>query len=521
MGGGGLGGESVCNEVLFDELLTEASTLITHKEWEVFKHKLNSVKSMEVSLENRSMIAHEVFNSSFGNGAGKGLTKTDIKKALTPNKALAVDDKKIDIAEWAKEWVYVQIPDTFYNRRKGYSMRPTALNATYSREADVIISEKPAVIVALTDYQIPVVVNTMFYPGEKGIFTWEGMRMVNTYKERGVVHWPLDKEIDEDGLGVINIFLKHLELLVKDEVERTIILDWLSFVVRSPGKRVKWAIVLQGDYGNGKSYLGRVLQWCLGSMASIINGNMFASKFSSWATGSLVAIVEEIVIKNKDKYETLNMMKPLITNDVIQVEEKGKDSRNVPNFTSYFLLTNHRDAIPLDDGDRRYCVVYSEAHGGDGVYFDKLFTQTERRADAISWFLKTRTLSKSFDPYGRAPSTVAKKIMVGAAKSENLLTLEDFIEQYKCEIINENIIDVTKLRESCETQAEKLPSQKRISSILMNELGYSLINDHDNRVRITADKVIRAYIKNIDREEACTIIKNYYKKYESNGFEEA
>ena len=51
-------------------------------------------------------------------------------------------------------------------------------------------------------------------------------------------------------------------------------------------------------------------------------------------------------------------LKPFITNSMIQIEEKGRDHRTVPNFTNYLLLTNYKDALPITNDDRRFCVMY-------------------------------------------------------------------------------------------------------------------------------------------------------------------
>lgn len=504
------GVQKIGDKLLIEDLAFEASQIETLSDYTVFVEKMLRYDLLTVTKDGRAIVASELA-SSFGKA--KGLTKTEIKRAITPDKTSVVDHSMKDHPEWVKDWCYVEMRDLFYNMRLNYFVKPSAFNAANGRHPDVVAFEKPAALIALNDYQVPVVATSMFWPSVSELFELDGMQVVNTYKERGVVPYDGDN-IDMDGQSVINVFLSHLEDLVEDPRERVIILDWMSYVIRNPGKRVNWAIVLQGDYGNGKSYLGFVFQLVLGGLASIVNGHMFAKQFSSWAHGSLVAIVEEIVIKSKDKYETLNMMKPLITNDTIQIEEKGIDAKNVPNFTSYFLLTNHKDAIPIDDGDRRYCVIYSrpwsELSDDKVNKFDRLYAESKRRADALSWFLRTRPISTDFNPKGRAPGTVAKKIMVASSRSEHYLIVQDMLDRFECEVINNQFVDVTHLKSLVnQSDAEKWIGDRNVSRILMHDFGYEFIKEHVNRVKVWS-KYHYVYIKNADRDEVIKTLKEFH-----------
>jgi Family of unknown function (DUF5906)/Primase C terminal 2 (PriCT-2) len=504
---------TIGDQTLLEDLLHEASDIETLEDYQTFKTKLLDIDLLTLTVEGRKMIANELANSF---GKSKGLTKTDIRQSITPSKGQLVDSAKRSKPEWVKDWCYVETMESFYNTDLGYFIGPNAFNAKFGREPDVVAFEKPPAHVALNEYRIQLAVESMFWPGAERFFMLDGRQIVNTYQLRGTP--PFEGEvIDKDGAAVIDLFLAHLNDLIADPTERTIILDWMSYVCRYPGRRVNWAVVLQGDYGNGKTYLGYVFQLVLGKLATIVNGHMFANRFSSWAHGAIVAIVEEIVIKNVDKYETLNMMKPLITNNTIQIEEKGKDSRNVPNFTSYFLLTNHKDAIPVDEGDRRYFVVYSRPFtelAADRIdKFDRLYSESERRADALAWFLLNREISKDFDPRGRAPGTEAKRIMIASSKSDDYLIFQDLLDKYHCEVVCEDMVDITYLKEQVASQAMgtglRMPNDKRLSSILLNDMGFSYVNGNSNRIKVGGN-VHRVYVLGLDRVEAGERLKKFH-----------
>jgi hypothetical protein len=197
-------------------------------------------------------------------------------------------------------------------------------------------------------------------------------------------------------------------------------------------------------------------------------------------------VVEEIRIAGTNKYEILDKLKPIISNSTIQIEEKGRDHRTIPNFTSYFLLTNHKDAVPLGEGERRYCAMFSRIQSEDELfdalggrekareYFDNLFDSTRRRSDAIARFLLDRKVPKSFDPSGRAPDTGAKREMKALSVSPEWDSIDDAISNNSCEVINNEIVDITWMNKVVVGQGGELP-KNRTASIILSEMGYSPI----------------------------------------------
>lgn len=476
-----------------ETLLEEAANIKTREEYITFKSKIANASVFEIPEDYRSMIAGEIAEG-FGKGEGKGITKTEIKKALQPSKKqkekrLTADEPP----EWCKDWVYVEATCEFANTRLNYAIKREAFNAKFDRMSECIIAEKNASTMALNVYQIETVVDKMFWPGADMIFEHEGKTMLNAYYTSGVE--PCD-EINFDGQTVIDLFLEHVRFNVADEREQNILIDWLAYVVQNPGKRVNWALLLQGAQGSGKSYFVKMLQLIMGDHVRNLDPTAIAGRFTGWAHGALVIGVEEIRISGTNKYEVLDRMKPFITNDTVQIEEKGRDHRTVPNFTSYLMLTNHKDAIPLTSGDRRYCVIFSriqseeqlyrEKGGEKGAeeYFEKLFSETERRADALARFLLDRKISKEFNPRGRAPDTKARQMMMSVATSPDRLALEDAIAKHECEVINSELLDITHLNSLCEMEGDEIPKNRTLTAILL-EMGYEQIEKKRIKIRKT------------------------------------
>ena len=95
----------------------------------------------------------------------------------------------------------------------------------------------------------------------------------------------------------------------------------------------------------------------LGTNAKSLDPSALGERFTGWAHGSVVNIVEEIRIKGDDKWRIMDRLKPFITNSMIQIEEKGV---TIALYQTYKLplLTNYKDALPITNDDRRFCVMY-------------------------------------------------------------------------------------------------------------------------------------------------------------------
>lgn len=507
------GGRSAIAVDRTDALLERASDVHTLDDYDTFKRELQAMPEADLPADMRAMIAAEL---AAGIGKERGMTRTDIKKALQPpKKKKGREMENSGVPDWLKPWVYVEMTCEFAHTELCYEIKREAFNAKYDRETDCLIAEKSAAALALVDHRLETVVDKIFWPGADKLIESEGKTMLNTYRQQGVE--PCD-DIDAEGQAAIDMLKAHIAFTLSDEREQRILLDWLAYVVQNPGKRVNWALLLQGAQGTGKSYFCVLLQQIMGDHVKNLDPTAIAGRFTGWAHGSLVTVIEEIRMNGTNRYEVLDRMKPFITNDTIQIEEKGRDHRTVPNFTSYMMLTNHKDAIPLTSGDRRYCVffsrvqsedqLYSELGGEDEAaqYFEDLFAITRKRPDALARFLLDHRVSEDFNPTGRAPDTRARQMMMDVSTSPERLSLEDAIDKHACEVIGPDVLDVTWLNSLCDGEGEEIPKTRTLTAILL-EMGYEQIER--KRVKITKTGRYH-YVWFKGDIDAKSVVKNYF-----------
>lgn len=459
----------------------EARAVCDKETYTAFKRRIQALSIVQLPNDVRSMLAAEV-HGAWAKGAGLGLR--EVKAALKPPKVKREDGAEpmtADAPEWLEDWVYAEDDCVFVNTSvNDYAIKREAFRAKFDRMPECTMFETDAASYALNLVQIPTVKRPLYWPAMPRFFSERGVDYVNSYYRDGVEPCAV---IDADGQAVVDLFLEHLDHTFADERERQIVLDWMAHVYQREDRRVRWALLLWGIEGNGKSFFFQIMQLLLGRNARVANTSVIARPFNDWIANTRLVGVEEIRIAGTNKYMILDQLKPMISNDVLQIEPKGGKSYNAPNFANVMMMTNHQDAIPMGDNDRRYCVIFTrhtckeelfEQHGGKAEtadYFNRLFKETRRRADALARFLADYKISAAFDPDGRAPETLGGAEMRDANVSEDRVLVEEAMEDYACDIIGSDIVDATMLNERALMDAIEIPKAKAFGFI-MRDMGY-------------------------------------------------
>ncbi len=224
------------------------------------------------------------------------------------------------------------------------------------------------------------------------------------------------------------------------EVIATMI-DWLAHNVQHPGVKIRWAPLLKGVEGDGKTVLGSLLASVMGRVnVSNVSPKVLGTDFTGWAEGSAVVVLEEIKLTGHNRYDILNALKPFITNDAIEVHPKGSPSRDAINTTNYIAFTNYADALPLTDTDRRWWIIFSpfatsaemtaavaDVAESLGAYFDRLHAAINQHPAELRKWLLDHPISANFKPNGSAPMTAEKTLMIGMSASDEEDSVRDVL----------------------------------------------------------------------------------------------
>ena len=317
-------------------------------------------------------------------------------------------------------------------------LNQTSFNGEYGGKKFIVDSEgkqvKQAWEAALmsTLYQIPKVDHLRFVPSEEhGTILYDdlGRKGVNTYK-------PNEPERIQ---GDVTPFLRHLALLLPDPNDQRILIEWIAHAVKYPGHKIPWAPVIQSTEGAGKGVFKKLMTHAIGKSyvhfpkASEMTSS--GSTFNGWMRNKTFILVDEI--KVDDKRDLIEILKPLISEEWIEIQSKGVDQELQDNFTNWMFFTNYKDAIPIYRNGRRYAMFYSaiqskqdkDERGMDDTYFPPLYHWIDYEGGKqiiTDWLLKY-PIEKGAIPM-EAPDTSCKDEALSIGRSPIERVIEEAVE---------------------------------------------------------------------------------------------
>lgn len=496
-----------------ESLVEKAGAVSSLDEYDQFKKEMRGIPDAALPSDLRSMVVGALASNDYVKG--KGVGKIDVRKALAYKKEAAPGEGQRP--SWSKDWVYVENICEFANViNPEISIRREAFNAKYDRLCQGLEPSTAAAFL-IQNGHIETVYDAMWMPGMDRFFEYNGKEMLNSYSPTGYFA-ETGYKVDAKGREAIERFKTHISHLTDCDRQQDILLSFLAFPMQNIGQRINWLLLLQGGQGIGKSYISNFLQAAFNNSAvGIVDVNSIEGRFTSWAAGNIFNVIEEMRINGINKMEVSDKMKQYITNDVVSVERKGVDAQKVPNTTSYLAFTNHKNALFLDKGDRRYCVIYSDLQseadlrgrvGDSDAYFTALFDDLEagRAYDIAHWLTHEYQIPVWFKPKGSAPVTVGKENMISLSQSEDSMRLEDQIEKHECPIINDTIFCVTHYNHLLDATDLEIPA--RTMSAILPDMGYSPIKGRRMRAGKGRD-LYYVWIRNVDEATARDTVKAY------------
>lgn len=294
--------------------------------------------------------------------------------------------------------------------------------------------------------------------------------------------------------GDIRPFVRLLIRLVPDRRTRRYLMRWLAFVIQNPGMKVNTAVVFWGPiHGSGKNLL-------IETVGSLLNPEHFAvigqsqleSEFNGWMLDKVFVVGDEV--SSLDRRGQINRLKLWVTGESLQINEKGVPLRTFKNTANFLFISNHADAVFLDDKDRRFFVHEVTAGRLTEAAADEFVNWRDRggREALLHYLLRLRTDRKVFNPYAPAPDTVSKREMVEDSRSDLERWLVDFCSSDIAAALGRVIVTSSELARAYKAAAgagAHLPSTSAVTKALKRlQLGFH----RPNQVRLPDGKKVRA-----------------------------
>tara|TARA_R100000951_G_scaffold104995_1_gene98495 strand:- start:373 stop:2847 length:2475 start_codon:yes stop_codon:yes gene_type:complete len=262
----------------------------------------------------------------------------------------------------------------------------------------------------------------------------------------------LNKYLDRRGRtldGDPTPFLLLLEKMLPVEEDRVILLSYMAAAVQHMGVKFRYAPVVQGTEGNGKSTLGNIVEYAIGeeytfkpSASSLVSDG---GKFNGWMGETIWIVLEDVHIPN-NAGGAIDAMKPLITNSRIEIQAKGRDQQTGDNRGNWFILCNRKGDVPVTDSSRRYCSFFTAQQSAedklrDGMtdeYWGEFWDWMEGRGEGMEpkhgyaichHLLATYEIPAKYNPalISSAPRTSATAEAVVASRTQAQETVAEAI----------------------------------------------------------------------------------------------
>lgn len=393
---------------------------------------------------------------------GIKISTAALRKDLRMRKSLmgADRERKEQVPDWARGMCYVAHVNQFFRQSTGEILSPEALDRAYGakllpseeqlREAgDTSLGTRSQPILAPQDYllnvvQIPRVYDYQYDPGQPNdvFITYEGKQYVNTY----VRNYPEPDPLRCEEAGAI--ITEHLERQIEDPSYRASFIQFLAHLVQRPGQKIRWAVLLQGAEGCGKSFWSEMEACVLGpGHVRPITGTAIRGDWNEWATGTQLVALEEVRVAGQNRHEVMNKLKDLVTNTTVNINQKMRDSRVVPNRTNYLLFTNYHDALAVTSNDRRYLVLKCRqqtkeqvAAMGGRPYFARLFGLLRDNPGGVRAWLEQVPIDADFPTDGPAPLTRFMEDLVRDSASEPVTQLRELLEDEPNPLVRRDVL---------------------------------------------------------------------------------
>lgn len=255
----------------------------------------------------------------------------------------------------------------------------------------------------------------------------------------------LEGEYEKDPEG-LEFFLNHFKILSNhEEAVYEYFVKWTARMIQYPELK-STAPMFIGKEGGGKGSYFDTLRVLMGSdkiMQTQKPDQHVWGNFNGGLANAFLVNIDEI--SKKQTLESEGIIKGLITEPTIRINEKGKESYEIKSYHKFIFTSNDPNPIETKKGDRRKVIINaSNEKIGDVEYFEKFhnYISCENTMRTLWDYLKELPDVLKIE----RPLTTYQKNMQEASRSKEDLFLEDFVitneEQEEIKIGNDELYNL-------------------------------------------------------------------------------
>ena len=289
--------------------------------------------------------------------------------------------------------------------------------------------------------------------------------------------------------GDVRPFIDLLKRLIPDVNERRYVLIWLAYLVQNPEARFFVALVIWSlQQGTGKNLLFETVTSLFNKRhTKVVGQEVFNDGFTDWQAHKVVVICDEV--SSTDKRSTSDRIKGWITATDNTINAKNEPKFTQDNLIKYIFLSNHADAVFLNETDRRFFVVEATSTRLPSDFADAYvkWRDSDGRSALRNYLVNINT--KEFNPKAPAPSSNAKREMVEDNKSDLERWVDETLEQYQA---NEVLLVNAQTLSKQYSEDNKSSCSSKTTANILRIKGLQKIT---KQARLETGRKIRLYVR--------------------------
>ena len=190
----------------------------------------------------------------------------------------------------------------------------------------------------------------------KRIISMNKKLMINVYEK---------PDIQPDPKADTDVFWNLVERVIPHDECREHFLDWITYQIQNPGKKIRHAIIMQSnEFQVGKGSLFDLLRMIVGKHNSRkIELAEALDKGKGFLINAQTVLIDEAKSSGSwsEKAMLINTLKTMITEGTVGVRQLYREYSEQETCTNYWINTNYKDAFNLPPREVRYWVYFSPA----------------------------------------------------------------------------------------------------------------------------------------------------------------
>ncbi len=250
----------------------------------------------------------------------------------------------------------------------------------------------------------------------------------------------LDVELPADWESRAAVFNAHMEYLIPDATERHNVVRWLAHRIQRPERLPGWHLLLVAEavQGTGRNWIARLMKLMLKEyvVEALPLKRILEGTFNGELDRAIVGVVDEIREGGGDYWKHAEALKSFLSEKTRMINQKYRAPYEVDNCLGVMMFSNHIDALPLDETDRRVYVAMCTQQVKSSDYFDLIYdTLNDTKTLRSIYELLMRVDLVGFQIEGRAPASAVKREMIAESRSDEESELRRIIKEWPSDVM--------------------------------------------------------------------------------------